>query len=127
MALSTFAERFHLNLRRAEDDTFVVVGRHGQLYEYSDNELGILIMPAASKVRYWGHARKAMIAAGMTIRQNGDHEGAVSFAPHNKKAARLAIKLVGARPKRIPSVPQLLALAKARLFIPAPGLAPAAR
>lgn len=126
MPITAFAEKYNLNLRRAEDDTFVVFGRHGEIYEHSDDELGVMIMPAPSKVRYWGHARKAMVAAGMTIRQDGDHEGAVSFDPHNKKAVRLALKLVGARPKRVASDAQLLALSKARSFIPAPPLAPAA-
>jgi hypothetical protein len=36
----------------------------------------------------------------MTLRQNGDDEGAVSFDPTNKKHAALAIKVAGARPKR---------------------------
>jgi hypothetical protein len=36
----------------------------------------------------------------MTVRQNGDDEGAVSFDPANKEQASLAIKLIGARPKR---------------------------
>jgi hypothetical protein len=36
----------------------------------------------------------------MTLRQNGDDEGALSFDPNNRQQARLAIKVTGARPKR---------------------------
>ena len=36
----------------------------------------------------------------MTLRQNGEDEGALSFNPANRQQSRLAIKLTGARPKR---------------------------
>jgi hypothetical protein len=36
----------------------------------------------------------------MTLLQNGDDEGALSFDPPNRKQAALAIKVTGAGPKR---------------------------
>jgi hypothetical protein len=52
----------------------------------------------------------------MTLLQNGDDEGALSFDPTNRKQAALAIKVTGARPKR-----QLSAAHKGK----APGRQPA--
>ena len=37
----------------------------------------------------------------MTLRQNGDSEGSLSFDPSNREQAKLAIKIAGARPKRV--------------------------
>jgi hypothetical protein len=36
----------------------------------------------------------------MTVRQNGDSEGCLSFDPDNKEHIRLAMKLAKVRPKR---------------------------
>jgi hypothetical protein len=36
----------------------------------------------------------------MTIRQNGDSEGCLSFDPKNNEQAKLAIKIAKVRPKR---------------------------
>jgi hypothetical protein len=48
----------------------------------------------------WAAIRKKCLAADMTLRQNGDDEGALSFDPNDRKQAQLAIKVSGARPKR---------------------------
>jgi len=125
MTISAFAEKHHLKLVRADDTTLIIAGRYGHVYEYSESELGLLIMPAPEHTRYWGHVRRAMLAAGMTVRQDGDHEGAVSFDPSDKKAARLAMKLAGIRRRRTSSPAQLAALVKARSCISAQNIAPA--
>ena len=126
MTIQGFAAKHHLNVTHAEDGTSVVRGRNGEIYEYSDQELGVLIMPAsAHRVRFWGHACKKMAAAGMTLRQNGDHEGALSFDPHNSKAVRLAMRLAGVRARRVPSAAQLEALSMARSHISGRNTAPA--
>jgi hypothetical protein len=127
MTIYGFASKHHLNVSRAEDGTSVVKGRNGELYEYSDQELGVLIMPTSPRrVRFWGHACKKMLAAGMTLRQNGDHEGALSFDPHHSRAARLAVKMAGVRSRRVPSAAQVEALSKARSHILVRSAVPAA-
>jgi hypothetical protein len=50
---------------------------------------------------------------GMTVRQNGDSEGALSFDGSNPAHAKLAIKIAGVRPKRQLSAERLATL-KAR-------------
>jgi hypothetical protein len=40
------------------------------------------------------------VLAGMTRRQQGDAEGALSFDPGNSKQVKLAVKLAGVRPQR---------------------------
>ncbi len=127
MNIETFAMKHHLATTRCVDDgTLVVKGRHGEVYQYSDDELGVLVMPEPKRFRLWGHARKEMLTAGMKVRQDADHEGAVSFDPSNKKAAKLAIKLAGIRRKRVPSPAQLAALSNARSHISNRSAAPAA-
>jgi len=125
MTIHGFATKHNLSVSRAEDGTSVVRGRNGELYEYSEDELGVLIMPMSERqVRFWGHACKKMLGAGMTLRQDGDREGALSFDPHNPKASRLAMKLAGVRSRRIPSAAQLEALAMARSQISGRNTAP---
>jgi hypothetical protein len=63
--------------------------RQGQIYEYDAAELGVMFMPPPTKddrwgkwcPKKWGNFRRAALAIGMTLRQNGDSEGCVSFDP----------------------------------------------
>jgi hypothetical protein len=98
-----FAQQNRLPTSRETDGTAVIHGRAGcHLYEYSDSELGLMILSDAedARPRRWAGIRKKCLEAGMTLRQNGDDEGALSFEPANRQQARLAIKITGARPKR---------------------------
>jgi len=102
--IHTFAEqnRLHISLD-VDDKTAVIRGRDGcHLYEYSDSEIGLMVLSDAEEARprRWAGIRKKCLAARMTLRQNGDEEGALSFDPKNREQARLAIKVAGARPKR---------------------------
>ena len=102
--IRTFAQQNRLPILRENDDkTTVIRGQSGcHLYEYSDSELGLMVLsdPKDARPRRWAGIRKKCFAAGMTLRQNGDDEGALSFDPKNRQQARLAIKITGARPKR---------------------------
>jgi hypothetical protein len=89
--------------RDAHDKTAIIRGRAGcHLYEYSDSELGLMVLSDAKDAhpRRWAGIRKKCLEVGMTLRQNGDDEGAFSFNPNNRQQARLAIKVTGASPKR---------------------------
>ena len=95
-------------MRRDECGESIIPGRQGQIYEYGDGELGAMFMPTPTKddrwgkwcPRTWGNFKRAALAIGMTLRQNGDSEGCLSFDPANDAQARLAIKIAGVRPKR---------------------------
>jgi hypothetical protein len=101
--IHSFAQQHRLRTFRDTDGTIVIRGQAGcHLYEYSDSELGLMILSDAkdARPRRWAGIRKKCLAAGMVFRQEGDDEGALSFDPNNRQQARLAIKVTGVRPKR---------------------------
>jgi hypothetical protein len=101
--IQSFAQQNRLTTSREADGTTVISGQAGcHLYEYSDSELGLMILsdPKDARPRRWAGIRKNCLEAGMTLRQDAKDEGAFSFDPNNREQARLAIKVTGARPKR---------------------------
>ena len=99
--LKEFVDKHSLRVKRSPDDgTDNIVGRVGEIYEYSDCELALMICRGSVGIGRWARVRKKCVAAGMTLRQNGDDEGALSFNPANPKQAALVIKVIGARRKR---------------------------
>ena len=120
MILSDFANRYSLRLERDDCGDLVIPGKVGELYEYSPNEMALLILTDENpRPRLWNFIRDKCLATGMTLLQNGDAEGALSFDPNNWEQARLAIKLTKVRPKTRMSEErrqaQLRILEKARL------------
>jgi hypothetical protein len=129
MNLESFASKHRLKMRRNADDDNepCVTGKNGQIYEYSEVKLAVSFAPGLDKnhrgigrwtPKAWGNLRRKAVALGMSIRQNGDSEGAISFDPENRDQAKLAIKIARARQKKQLSPDRLLAmlanLAKAR-------------
>ena len=100
--LETFASKYRLKARRnpVDDGAPIIEGRQGHIYEYSDAELGVLFLPGKWCPKTWGNFRRKAEALGMTIRQDGDSEGALSFDPSHKEQAKLAIQIAAVRPKR---------------------------
>src|SRR5688572_16280353 len=90
--------RYSLRVRRDEDGSPVVFGRFGQLYEYASGRLGCMVVHATS--RRWAYARRACLSANMTLVQNGDSEGALTFDPENAAQAHLAIRVVRAKRRK---------------------------
>ena len=121
MNLEQFASKHRLKTRRSPEDDgeLVVNGKKGQIYQYSESELAVAFTPGLDKNRFgqgswcpkkWGNLCREALAAGMTIRQNGDSEGALSFDPANADLARLAIKISGSKVKRQLSADQIARL-----------------
>ncbi len=101
MDLKDFARQHSLKIKRSRDDgTDNVLGKHGEIYDYSESELALIVCGGAAGTGRWARVRKKCIAAGMTLRQNGDDEGALSFSPANGQQSILAIKVIGARRRR---------------------------
>ena len=108
MTLANFAEKNRLKVKRDDRGDTIILGKQGHLYEYSTTELGVMFMPPRTESepwgrwcpKAWGNFKRAAVAAGMTIRQNGDSEGCLSFDPKNNEQAKLAIKIAKVRPKR---------------------------
>jgi hypothetical protein len=100
MTLKEFAEKHNLRLKRDSDDTSVVEGRIGQIYEYSGFELGVLILPPTYEPRLYSAIKKKCLSAGMFLLQDCDAEGTFSFDPTDKEQAKTAIKVTQVRPKK---------------------------
>src|ERR1043166_8545438 len=109
MKIQEFADSHKLKTRRNADyDELIVAGCTGQIYQYSQSELGVLFMPPKTELapqgrwcpRKWNRLRDLAVKSGMNLRQCGDSEGALSFDPDNSEQAKLAIQISKARPKR---------------------------
>lgn len=110
LSFAGFAAEHRLNPRSDVDGTTVIFGRRGQIFEYCNGRLGVLLQPGRASV--WPRTRKKLIDAGFEIVQNGDREGTALFDPANSDQARLAIRVAGAKKKRKASAKQLQNLKK---------------
>lgn len=118
MNIESFSEKYCVKIRKDADGTLVVPGKLGHIYEHSAEKLGVLFMPSAPRARLWSLVKAQGTSAGMAVRQNGESEGTLLFDPANAEQARLALKLVRGRAKRVMSAAQSQALAEGRARSP---------
>jgi hypothetical protein len=109
--ISVFAQDQGFKVRRDGCDHPIIQGRTGDIFGgYDGGLLGVYLnLPTARK---WNSARRAMQAAGLTLRQDAETEGVFAFNPEDKVQARVAIKFSGVKPKRQISPEQKVVLAK---------------
>ena len=113
MNIAKFAAKHRLKIQTDRaDDTVIIPGKTGHIYEYSDDLLGVIFVGSIPRARLWKSLLKQCLAAGMELRQNGDAEGALSFQADSSEQVKLAIKTAGIRRKRKVSPEQLERLAK---------------
>ncbi len=122
MSIETFSEKYRVKARKDVDGTVIVPGKLGHIYEHGAGKLGVLFMPYAQRARLWSVTKVKGTAAGMTVRQNGDAEGTLLFDPANSEQARLALKLVRVKAKRVLSAAQRQALAERLKNLPSDAL-----
>lgn len=79
--------------RSHDDDTDNIVGKYGEIYEYDDDSLGVMLIPEPPRRGLWVRSRKWFENLGMTITQNGDQEGAAIFDPADPHQAKAAIRV----------------------------------
>jgi hypothetical protein len=114
-----FAVKYRLKLRTDLDETKIIPGRDGHLYEHDLGRLGLMYMPVKAKTaEMWGNRRRACVAAVMELHQDGDREGSVLFDPANPEQAKLAISTAGVKRRRIMSDAQKKVLSRARTLLP---------
>ena len=113
--IKQFAERHRLKTKTDACGDTIIPGRCGDIFDGFVSGLGVCVMH--STVGKWNNARRAMEAAGFTIRQDGDTEGAATFDPANKTQSQLALKLARVKTRRTMSPAQLAAITKARMSI----------
>jgi hypothetical protein len=114
--IQAFAQDRRLKISKTDEGEKVIAGRLGEshIYQYSLTELGVAFVPGKWTPKTWGNHKRAAIALGMTLRQNGDSEGTLSFDPTNWPQSKLALRIAKARAKRVLS-PERAAAAAARL------------
>lgn len=132
MTLVEFAEQYRARTRQNECGETIIPGKlwkeqpkagrmYGhQIYEHGNGQFGLLLMfpveeipeiGGSGKSAKWVNARRKLIAAGFTIRQNGDAEGTALFNPEDKAQARFGLKLAGVKTRRQLSPERRAALA----------------
>ena len=114
MNIKQFANERRLKLRLDDCGDPVINGKFGHLYEYDDNELALCFMPGKDTAHLWKARRATCVNAGMTLRQNGDVEGCLSFDPRDKAQAKLAIQVVRCRVRRVATPEQIARLNQIR-------------
>ena len=112
MSLKAFVKKNRLRRKRDDDDTTIVPGKNGHIFDYGDGgSLGVLIMPKVVHPRCWNNARAAFEALGMTITLDCDGEGIATFAPQSEEQCHAAMKHAGISARRVATPRQLTALA----------------
>lgn len=115
MTIEQFAQKYHARTRTEDGETFVPgtqwdTEHYGhQIYEHRDDRLALLLMfpveghvdGGPGKSAKWVNAKKKLINAGFTIKQDGDAEGVALFDPEDKAQAKLALKLAGVRTRQL--------------------------
>lgn len=98
--LREFGKEYRLKITRDECNDPIIRGSRGNLYEYSANQIGLMMISDEGHPRLWNIVREKCLEAGMILHHNGDGEGSFSFDPANDVQARLAIKSAGVCPKK---------------------------
>jgi hypothetical protein len=86
----------------------VIFGRHGQLYQFDDQRLGVTYSNAINggakfkdkTTQRNNRAQAGCLAVGMRLEQQGDLESAFSFDPRDARQAKVAIQTAGVKAKR---------------------------
>lgn len=89
----------------------IVRGKRGSLWDDRPGRCGVTITGTTTGHR-WIAARRAGLAAGFLLNQNGDCEGSMLFDPVVPAQVALAARLAGVRARRQPSATELVRLAE---------------
>jgi hypothetical protein len=108
--IKQFAETYRVLTRRDDCGELIVPGRMGHVYEHCPGRFGVYVECATK--RAWSAAKRTLMAAGFTVRQNGDTEGTAVFDPANGQQARLALETVRVRKRRALTHEQRQAMAE---------------
>lgn len=98
MDLRSFAEDNRLRVRRDEDNTRIIPGTAGQIWEYGEGKLAVTLLDLTPTK--WGFRRNACLAVGMQLDQDGHDEGTLLFSPSDAKQVEMALKVTDVRRKR---------------------------
>lgn len=114
---SAFAERNRLRTKGDSCGDIVALGKFGHFYEQGSGLVGLVFEDARygqSRIRTLLARRRRALANGFRLHQAGDAEAILLFELNNTAQEKLAIRLIGAKRRRIPSPAQLETLKRAR-------------
>src|SRR5580704_2910747 len=72
-------------------ETGIRVESRSHIYEHDDKTLGVCLL--FSSARMWNASKRAMLAAGFILRQDGYAEGTATFDPTDPSQSKLALFL----------------------------------
>lgn len=125
MTIQEFAEANRLRTKEDSCGEQIIPGRQfckdmpkrveyrSHVYEHGKGQFGVCLL--FSSARKWEAAKRRMIEAGLTIRQNAHTEGTALFNSGDKNQIYLVLKLAGIKTRRTATPAQLATLQKARL------------
>lgn len=114
-----FAEKNRMKVTHDECGDAIIAGRQGQLYPYTESEMGVMFLPPKTKEdscgrwcpKLWGNFKRAAALIGMALTQDGDSEGCLSFDPQSAEQVKLAVKIAKVRIRKKLSPERKAALA----------------
>lgn len=113
--LEVLAAKLRVKTKRAEDGEQIIPGKLGHIYEHGEGWVGLALVALADDSRLDNTLRarkRRALAAGFELWVEGDFESILLFDPADPKQARLAVRLVGAKRRRVLSPAQLAAAKK---------------
>ena len=122
MDIKEFAEKYRVKTRRDSCGEEIITGTRVpkdmpkrveyacHVYDYGDGKRFGLLLLLKTK-QQWTHAKKQLVAAGFTVKQNAETEGTSLFNPEDAGQVRLAFKLARIHVRRALSPERRQALA----------------
>jgi len=121
MTVEQFAKQYRVKMRRDSCGEEIIPGKkfcrdmpdrmeyRSHVYDHGDGaRFGVCLL--FTSVGKWHNAAKRLLAAGFTLKQNGDTEGTLLFDPTNATQAKAALKGAGVKTRRKLTSEQLTAL-----------------
>jgi hypothetical protein len=81
--IKAFANRYRLKTRVDEDNTTIIPGGMGHIYDFGEGRFGVMVIPGAARRHKWGFVRASLLRQGFVVIQDGDGEGAAIFDPRS--------------------------------------------
>jgi hypothetical protein len=98
--ITSFADQHRLQVKRDHCGEMYIPCNRGQIFQYGADRFGVMVIGPTATPRTWGAIRRKLLAAGLSLHQDGDAEGCLLFDPANSEHSRLAIQVMRGRRQR---------------------------
>jgi hypothetical protein len=96
--LRVFAKGHRLKFKCHEDNTLIISGKVGHIWEFDEERLAVTLLDLSPNM--WSYRRKACLNAGMELGQDGDGEGTLLFDPDDAEQVEAALKVAEVKKTR---------------------------